>query len=146
MNSLIERVGRAEKLSPMQRFARNMPVIAEELGPSEPANDKGLAGSDGPGALPCGHHPSLFIKSVESDAQWCELCDMRSQRNDAVQMEHHYRERLEVAERALRDAETRGWNAALKEIAAGFHPERYRSVHVLAEELARPSQSPEEGQ
>jgi len=50
--------------------------------------------------LECGHPASLMLHSAETgEPLYCELCDMRSQRNDAVQMEEHYK-----AERdALRD-------------------------------------------
>lgn len=41
--------------------------------------------------LPCGHHASSLVKSVESDAQFCEVCDLMSQRDDAVAMEETYR-------------------------------------------------------
>ena len=33
--------------------------------------------------LPCGHHHSLMLKSAETgDPLYCELCDLRAQRND----------------------------------------------------------------
>jgi len=33
--------------------------------------------------LPCGHHHSLMLKSAETgDQLYCELCDLRDQRND----------------------------------------------------------------
>lgn len=44
--------------------------------------------------LPCGHPVSLLIKSVESEHQFCELCDTYDRRNDAEQ-----RERELMAER-----------------------------------------------
>lgn len=33
--------------------------------------------------MKCGHHESLRVRSVESDAELCELCDARQRRNDA---------------------------------------------------------------
>lgn len=50
--------------------------------------------------LPCGHHPSLLVKSVESDYQFCELCECRRMRNDAEQMERVYKEKLEAVTNA----------------------------------------------
>ena len=36
-----------------------------------------------PEFLPCGHHHSLMLKSAETgDQLYCELCDLRDQRND----------------------------------------------------------------
>lgn len=52
---------------------------------------------------PCGHHPSLIVRSVESEYQFCELCEARSERNDALKMEEHYRYRSERLEAALRE-------------------------------------------
>lgn len=45
-------------------------------------------------SLECGHPASLLVKSLESDAQWCELCDTRSRRNDAEAMERYYKAEL----------------------------------------------------
>lgn len=46
-------------------------------------------------ALECGHPASLKLHSAETgEPLYCELCDMRSQRNDAVQMEEHYKAEL----------------------------------------------------
>lgn len=60
-------------------------------------------------ALECGHPASLKLHSAETgEPLYCELCDMRSQRNDAVQMEEHYK--------AERDA--------LRERVAGLEAER----------------------
>lgn len=39
---------------------------------------------------PCGHHISLLVKSVESESQFCELCDCRQRRNDAETMEQRF--------------------------------------------------------
>jgi hypothetical protein len=50
----------------------------------------------------CGHHISLLVKSVESDHTHCELCDIYSQRNDALTMERHYKSGLDVANGALK--------------------------------------------
>ena len=47
----------------------------------------------------CGHPSSLMLRSAETGkALYCEMCDTRSQLNDAVKMEAHYRERTEKAE------------------------------------------------
>lgn len=52
--------------------------------------------------LECGHPASLMVHSAETGTPlYCELCDIRSQRNDAVEMEAHYRERAEKAEAEL---------------------------------------------
>jgi len=55
-------------------------------------------------ALECGHPASLMLHSAETgEPLYCELCDMRSQRNDAVQMEEHYKaERDALRERVAR--------------------------------------------
>lgn len=45
-------------------------------------------------SLECGHPASLLVKSLESNAQWCELCDTRDRRNDAEAMERHYKAEL----------------------------------------------------
>lgn len=37
--------------------------------------------------LECGHHGSLLVRSVESDYQFCELCECMSMRNDAEMRE-----------------------------------------------------------
>jgi len=54
--------------------------------------------------LKCGHPASLMLHSAETgEPLYCELCDMRSQRNDAVQMEEHYKaERDALRERVAR--------------------------------------------
>lgn len=45
--------------------------------------------------LQCGHHISLAINSSESgEFLYCDLCDARSQRNDAQQMERELSEEL----------------------------------------------------
>lgn len=54
--------------------------------------------------LPCGHHSSLLVKSVESNYQYCDFCECRKQRNDALTMEEHYKQRAETAESALLQA------------------------------------------
>ena len=59
---------------------------------------------------PCGHCVSLEVRSVESPAIMCELCEMRSQRNDALEMEKHYKEKLsEEAEKYRRLVEAAKW-------------------------------------
>ncbi|MBS1725007.1 MAG: hypothetical protein JSS66_18870 [Armatimonadetes bacterium] len=47
--------------------------------------------------LPCGHHPSLEIRSVESDYRACELCEARSMMRDAETMERRHRGEREAA-------------------------------------------------
>jgi hypothetical protein len=47
--------------------------------------------------LPCGHHKSLEIVSVESDYRACELCEARSMKRDAETMEVHYKEQRDAA-------------------------------------------------
>lgn len=44
--------------------------------------------------LPCGHHKSSLIRSVESETTFCEVCDLMSQRDDAVTMEETYYARI----------------------------------------------------
>lgn len=51
--------------------------------------------------LSCGHPSSLLIRSTESDYQFCELCEVRSERNDAQTMERHYQARVQIMEQAL---------------------------------------------
>jgi hypothetical protein len=54
-----------------------------------------------------------------------------------------------LSERALRDAETRGWNQAIEAAAklSWDHEHKYDGpIEVCIRTLARPSQSPEEGQ
>lgn len=53
--------------------------------------------------LPCGHPASLLVQSVESDYRFCELCEARSERNDALKMEKHLGARVRILEAALRD-------------------------------------------
>lgn len=57
---------------------------------------------------PCGHHMSLRIKSVESDYEFCELCEARHMQRDAETAESNYRAqrddlrvRVETLEAAL---------------------------------------------
>jgi hypothetical protein len=49
--------------------------------------------------LACGHPHSLLIRSVESDYSFCELCDTRNQRDDAVTMEAALQIKLTAAQR-----------------------------------------------
>jgi hypothetical protein len=56
--------------------------------------------------LPCRHHHSLRVSSVESDYEFCELCEARSRLRDALAMEHHYRRVAEVFETTLRSIAT----------------------------------------
>lgn len=39
----------------------------------------------------CGHCASLEVRSVESVAVFCELCAIRAERNDAIEMEAKYK-------------------------------------------------------
>lgn len=39
--------------------------------------------------LSCGHPASLLVRSVESDYCFCELCEARKERDDALKMEEH---------------------------------------------------------
>lgn len=54
--------------------------------------------------LACGHHHSLGVRNVESGEVFCEFCEMRSERNDALKMEEHNRARAEAAEAKLAKA------------------------------------------
>jgi hypothetical protein len=54
--------------------------------------------------LDCGHHHSLAAQGVESGEITCEFCDIRSQRNDAENMEAELRAEL-AAEREKRRAD-----------------------------------------
>ena len=56
--------------------------------------------------LPCGHHHSLRVRSVESDYEFCQLCEARSELRDALAMEHHYRHVSEGYEHTLRSIAT----------------------------------------
>ena len=44
--------------------------------------------------LECGHPLSFLVKSVESDYQFCEYCECKKERNDALQMEEYYKAKL----------------------------------------------------
>ena len=46
------------------------------------------------GSLSCGHHVSLLVESVESDYQYCDLCECRKRRNDAEEMERTHLAKL----------------------------------------------------
>lgn len=55
--------------------------------------------------LKCGHDSSLAIISAETgDFLFCDLCNTRSERNDAVKMETELRAALTAAREAGRDA------------------------------------------
>jgi hypothetical protein len=66
--------------------------------------------------LPCGHHVSCLVKSVESDSQFCGFCDVMSQRTDAETMEERYRRDRDSLRKALDDR----WAADLKAAKAIF--------------------------
>jgi len=53
--------------------------------------------------LPCGHPALMLVRSVESDYCFCELCEARKERDDALQMEAHLGARVRVLEEALRE-------------------------------------------
>lgn len=46
-------------------------------------------------AMQCGHPAEFVVKSVESDYQFCELCEAKSQLRDALTMEREHREAVE---------------------------------------------------
>ena len=50
----------------------------------------------------CGHPESLIVTSVESDYQFCELCEARSERDDALTMEAHLGARVRLLQEALK--------------------------------------------
>lgn len=52
--------------------------------------------------LVCGHDDSLLIKSVESDYQFCELCEARKMQQDAEKQEAFYRGELEIVKEKLK--------------------------------------------
>lgn len=52
--------------------------------------------------LACGHPASLLVRSAESDYCFCELCEARSERNDALKMEEHLGARVRLLTAALR--------------------------------------------
>lgn len=52
--------------------------------------------------LECGHPTELLVRSTESDYAFCELCEARSERNDALTMEEHLGARVRVLEEALK--------------------------------------------
>lgn len=82
-------------------------------------------------ALECGHPASLMLHSAETgEPLYCELCDIRSQRNDAVQMEEHYKaERDELREQmARRDSALR----AIKTVAAQYDSPEWQIVFDCA--------------
>lgn len=51
--------------------------------------------------LPCGHPALLLVQSTESDYTFCELCEARSERTDALQMEDHLGARVRILTSAL---------------------------------------------
>lgn len=54
----------------------------------------------------CGHHISLLIRSVESDHQYCALCEVQSRLRDAIEMELAYKSRNATLTRQLETART----------------------------------------
>lgn len=55
--------------------------------------------------LPCGHPKSLQICSVESDYKFCELCEAKSERHDALTMEARYKEQVEQLQKRVEELE-----------------------------------------
>lgn len=54
----------------------------------------------------CGHEVSFLIRSAETgDALYCEICNLRDERNDAVQMEQELRAQLSAATARAAEAE-----------------------------------------
>lgn len=53
--------------------------------------------------MKCGHHESLLVRSVKSDAEICELCDMRSQRNDAEASEARLQKKHDALVRGIKE-------------------------------------------
>ena len=48
--------------------------------------------------------PESQIKRAITDYKFCELCEAKSERRDALQMEQHYKQRAEKAEAELATA------------------------------------------
>jgi ribosomal protein L40E len=91
--------------------------------------------------LPCGHHVSCLVKSVESDSQFCGFCDIMSQRNDAETMEERYRSDRDSLRKALDDrhaADKKAWSAIMR--ATGKErglPDNKEVVAYLVAEVER---------
>lgn len=87
--------------------------------------------------LECGHPASLMVHSAETgEPLYCELCDMRSQRNDAVQMEEHYKAELTaLRERVARLVGALEWYAQMAKHmgAACLHQDSQRMLHLMKE-------------
>lgn len=56
--------------------------------------------------LKCGHPKALWITSTESEYAFCELCEVRSERDDAHMMERHYGDRARALSEALTETPT----------------------------------------
>ena len=66
----------------------------------------------------CGHHPSVFVRNAESGVVFCELCEVRSERDDAVKMEAEYRAERNKLKKALDLAVSRGCDHCAESIKA----------------------------
>ena len=80
--------------------------------------------------LPCGHHASLLVRSVESGYKYCDLCECRKQRNDAEQMERAHQARIESLEREVA-AEKRGNDQVVANMLSGDQ-DPMELVHALS--------------
>lgn len=62
----------------------------------------GPAPDDSTRNLPCGHDHSLGVRNIESNVVFCELCEARDERRDALTMEQDLARELAIAVEALR--------------------------------------------
>ena len=79
---------------------------------------------------PCGHDISLRVKNIESGEAFCELCEARSERDDAIAMETHYQENAKRTEAALALAQE-----ALREIAEAWTAHSYADAMDAVQHL-----------
>lgn len=95
--------------------------------------------------LECGHPAELLTKSVESDYQFCELCEARSRARDAEAMEAELREQLKHEEQsrpvrcrmfAIRLRGRQLYWTCSSEHGSGWHP-RYPKQAFSKSELAQ---------
>ena len=103
----------------MSRVLDGLSVQAKTFGLEVVA---GLAGGLGlraiNDALPCGHHPSLMLKSAETGKDlYCELCDTLDRRNDAEQCEADLRADLVEERNRIADMRT-AWGVEANDLTA----------------------------
>lgn len=79
--------------------------------------------------LPCGHHDSLLVKSIESDYQYCQLCECQSQLRDALTMERELSAKCKQLES--------NWELLWQKIHGWFDPKQPTVVFQLVIDAMR---------